>query len=285
MTDKPAEGAATEGRAARKRRVFVALDPCEADLADFEASARLAAGLNAELVALFVEDSSLIAAADLPVTHLVAAGRRGSASVDAAAMRRAFRVAAQRSREAMSAAAARWRLEWSFEVTQTGPAREAMSRLTADDLLALCGMGRAGRPRGAAGLERGAPCPVVKLRRGATRAQPVAVLYEGDESLLRLGRDLARIYECPLRVLVFAAEEAVLRAREAEAIAWLGGAGVAARIDLVPSAEAGEAIARLRDAYPGFVLIDRQGVLGRQIDMEALAEQARTSVVVVGGAG
>ena len=39
--------------------MLVALDPCEAGFADFEASARLAAGLDAELVGLFVEDGLL----------------------------------------------------------------------------------------------------------------------------------------------------------------------------------------------------------------------------------
>ncbi len=39
-------------QAVYRRRVLVALDPCEMDPEDFEASARLAAGLNAELVAL-----------------------------------------------------------------------------------------------------------------------------------------------------------------------------------------------------------------------------------------
>jgi hypothetical protein len=68
-----------------RRRVLVALDPCEVDPADFEASARLAAGLNAELVALFVEDSDLIAAADLPVTHLIPAGCQQLAALDAGA--------------------------------------------------------------------------------------------------------------------------------------------------------------------------------------------------------
>lgn len=270
-------------RAGRRRRVFVALDPCEADLADFEASARLAAGLNAELVGLFVEDSRLIEAADLPVTQLVPARCRGLSSVDGAAMRRAFRVAAQRSREAMSAAAERWRLEWSFEVTQTGPAQEAVSRLTADDLLALCGMGRVGRPRGGPGPDWAASCTVVRLRRGATRAQPVAVLYEGGETLLRLGGDLARIYESPLWVLVPAAEKAVLRARAAEAAAWLAERGITARIDPAPGTALRDVVARLRGAYPGFVLVDRRGDLGGQIDMEALADEVRTSVVVLGG--
>ena len=228
MTGEQSGAPGPRAPAGRRRRVFMALDPCEADLADFEASARLAAGLNAELVGLFVEDSRLIEAADLPVTQLIPAGCRGPASVDAAAMRRAFRVAARRSREAMSAAAERWRLEWSFEVTQTGPAQQVVARLTADDLLALCGMGRVGRPRGAAGPGWAATCTVVKLRRGATPAQPVVVLYEGGEAPLRLGGDLARIYECPLWVLVPAADEAVLRARTAEAATWLAERGIAA---------------------------------------------------------
>ena len=124
-------------QAVYRRRVLVALDPCEVDPADFEASARLAAGLDAELVALFVEDSDLIAAADLPVTHLIPAGCRQLAALDAAAMRRAFRVAEARAREHLSNAAERWHLDWSFEVTEVRQAAETMARLKRDDFLAL----------------------------------------------------------------------------------------------------------------------------------------------------
>jgi hypothetical protein len=272
-------------RAIYRRRVLVALDPCEVDPADFEASARLAAGLDAELVALFVEDSDLIAAADLPVTHLIPAGCRQLAALDAAAMRRAFRVAEARAREHLSNAAERWHLEWSFEVTEVRQAAETMARLKREDFLALAGT--AGRRavmtrRSAAVHAERAPCPLKLLRRDGRRGQPVSVLYEGEESTLTLGRDLARVYESPLLVLVAGEGEAALAQREAEAGRWLaaaGAAGVAQRI----TAQESKGIGRLLcEVDAGLVVVDQRAAIGGRLDLDVLAAQTRASIVVLG---
>ncbi len=293
MTGMEPKGTAPEApRRARRRRVLVALDPCEADFADFEASALLAAGLDAELVGLFVEDTSLIAAADLPVTTLVPAGCRQLASVDAAAMRRAFRVAAERAREALSATAVRWRLQWSFEVAQAGAAEQAVAKLTAGDLLALHGAGGARRlrtSRAHVGLRAaGARCPVMILRRGGAERQPVVAVYEGRAPALTLARDLARVHDGPLLILAVAADEARLRQRARRAADWLHGAGVAGRVEAWrarPDAEGGFGgmPLRLRGLYPGFVVIDRRGSLAGRLDLDLLAEEVRASLVVLGG--
>ena len=184
-------------QAVYRRRVLVALDPCEVDPADFEASARLAAGLDAELVALFVEDSDLIAAADLPVTHLIPAGCRQLAALDAAAMRRAFRVAEARAREHLSNAAERWHLEWSFEVTEVRQAAETMARLKREDFLALASTAsrRAVMTRRSAAVhaER-APCPVMLLRRDAeVRLTTGEIARELDRIEKSLSKNLSKL--------------------------------------------------------------------------------------------
>jgi hypothetical protein len=263
-----------------RRRVLVALDPCEVDPADFEASARLAAGLNAELVALFVEDSDLIAAADLPVTHLIPAGCQQLAALDAGAMRRAFRV---------SDAAERWHLDWSFEVTEVRRAAETMASLKREDFLALASAtGRRAvisRRSAAVHAER-APCPVMLLRRNggrdSRRGQPVSVLYEGEESALVLGRDLARAYDSPLLVLVAGEGDAALAARKAEAERWLaasGTTGVAQRITARDTAGIGRLLCEV-DA--GLVVVDHRAGVGGGLDIDALTEQTRASIVVLG---
>jgi hypothetical protein len=268
-----------------RRRVLVALDPCEVDPSDFEASARLAAGLDAELVALFVEDSDLIAAADLPVTHLIPAGCRQLATLDAGTMRRAFRVSEGRAREHLSDAAERWHLDCSFEVTEVRQAAETMARLKREDFLALAST--AGRRavisrRSAAVHAERAPCPVMLLRREGRRGQPVSVLYEGEESALVLGRDLARVYESPLLILVAGEDEAARTQREAEAKQWLatsGTAGVAQRI----TAQDAESVGRLLcEVDAGLVVVDHRASIGGRLDLDILAEQTRASIVVVG---
>ena len=267
-----------------RRRVLVALDPCEVDPADFEASARLAAGLTAELVALFLEDSDLIAAADLPVTHLIPAGCRHMVALDSSAMRRAFRVAEGRAREHLSSVAERWHLDWSFEVTEVRQAAVTMARLRSEDFLVLAST--AGRRavvsrRAAAVHAERAPCPLMLLREGS-RGQPVSVVYEGGESTLMLGRDLARVYESPLLVLVAGEGEAALTARQAEAKQWLatsGTSGVAQRI----TAQDAESVGRLLcEADAGLVVVDHRAQIGGRLDLDTLAEHTRASIVVVG---
>ncbi len=270
---------------ADRRRVLVALDPCEVVPEDFEASARLAAGLKAELVALFVEDANLIAAAGLPFARLIPAGCRDLVALDAAAMRRAIRVAEGRAREHLSRAAERWQLEWSFEVTEVRQAGETMARLRSGDFLTLASHGgrRAviSRRTAAVRAERAA-CPVMLLRRDGRRGQPVSVLYEGAEETLALGRDLARAYESPLLVLVAGEGEGVQAGREAEAARWLaasGTAGVAQRITARDTAGIGRLLGEV-DA--GLVVVDQRAEIGRRLDLDALAERTRASIVILG---
>lgn len=270
---------------AYRRRVLVALDPCDVDPADFEASARLAAGLKAELVALFVEDSNLIAAAGLPFARLIPAGCRDLAALDAAAMRRAISVAERRAREQLSSVAQRWQLEWSFEVTEVRQAAETMARLRSEDLLTLSGTSgrRAGVFRRTATVraERAA-CPVMLLRRDGRRGQPVSVLYEGAESTLALARDLARIYESPLLVLAAGGNAALRAERDTEAARWLtasGTAGVAQQITAGDTAGLGRLLGEV-DA--GLVVVDHRAEIGGRLDLDALAEQTRASIVILG---
>ena len=127
-----------------------------------------------------------------------------------------------------------------------------------------------------------APCPVMLLRRDGRRGQPVSVLYEGEESTLTLGRDLARVYESPLLVLVAGEGEAALAQREAEAGRWLaasGTAGVAQRI----TAQESNGIGRLlSEVDAGLVVVDQRAAIGGRLDLDVLAAQTRASIVVLG---
>ena len=268
-----------------RRRVLVALDPCDVDPEDFEASARIAAGLKAELVALFVEDSNLIAAAGLPMARLIPAGCSELAALDSAAMRRAIRVAEGRARERISSVAKRWQLEWSFEVTEARQAAETMSRLGRGDFLTVSGT--SGRravvsTRTAAVRAERAPCPVMVLRREGRRGQPVTILYEGGEVTLTLGRDLARVYESPLLVLAAGESDEIRAEREAEAARWLktaGTGGVAQRITATDTADIGRLLGEV-DA--GLVVVDHRAEIGGRLDLDGLAERTRASIVILG---
>ncbi len=120
------------------------------------------------------------------------------------------------------------------------------------------------------------------MRREGRRGQPVSVLYQGDDSALALGRDLARVYDSPLLVLVAGEDPAAQSEREAAARSWLadsGTPGVAERI----SARTPESLGRiLAEVDAGLVVVDQRAAGGRRLDLDALAEQTRASIVVLG---
>ena len=97
-----------------------------------------------------------------------------------------------------------------------------------------------------------------------------------------LGRDLARVYDSPLLVLVTGEGEAELAAREAEAERWLaasGTAGVAQRITARDAAGIGRLLCEV-DA--GLAVIDHRAAVGGALDIDALAAETRASIVVLG---
>lgn len=271
--------------AVRIRRVLAALDPCEAEPADLEALARLARGLNAELVGLFLEDASLVAAADLPVTYVLSAGGEGRMAVDSAAMRRALRIAAGEARERLAAAAARWEVKWSFEVAPTAEARQALARLGAEDLVAVA----ASRTRRSAPARRASAlyveksaCAVMVLRREGQPRQPLAVVYEGETAVLDVARDLARIYERPLLVLIAPSRGADAEAAQGRVAAWLRQAGVSGRVHTLGSGAEAEIIGCLRAVSASIVVLDRRGAAAGRIDPDKLADETQASVMVLG---
>ena len=166
-------GAAGNGR---PWRILVALDASEESQKALEATARLAADLEAELVGLFVEESELIEAAALPMTRLILRHGQSQTALDPALMRRALKITSSRARSALAATAERWQVKWSFRVAQGALGDEMLSQVRSHDLLAL------GRPRRARQGARPAEvlrrvtaeaaCSVLLLRQGENRARP-----------------------------------------------------------------------------------------------------------------
>jgi hypothetical protein len=265
------------------RRILVALDAGEQGLADLEEAARLAAGLQAELVGLFVEDTDLIEAAGLPVARVVSRSARSDTLLDAALMRRALKVWAARSRETLAAAASHWRVRWSFRVARGSLAEQLLVEARDFDLVAL---GKAGGPVRAARMRSAsrsvterAGCSLLLLRRGPLARRPVVVIFEGAARALALGRTLARVYGCRLLVLAVGGDAAAAEALEAEAAAWLARHDTIGEVD--PLADpAPEAIDEtLRARYAGIVVLDRQGAMTPRL--EPLLSEADCSVLVL----
>ena len=177
------------------RRVLVALEPGGGGRDTLETAARLAAGFQAELVGIFVEDSELMQAAALPVTRTISRHAPAVTPLDAALMRRALKVSAAAASQALAAAAERRKVRWSFRVARGLVVEQVLAEVRRDDLLALGAAGRSLRRAGLTAVARAvaeqAPCAVLLARGGARGDQPVAVLYDGSDRALELGWRLA----------------------------------------------------------------------------------------------
>jgi hypothetical protein len=262
------------------RRILVALDAGEQSLADLEEVARLAAGLQAELVGLFIEDTELFSAAALPVTRMVSHQGQAETGLDTALMQRALRVWAARSRESLAAAARHWQVRWSFRVARGTLAEQLLSQVQDFDLLAL---GKAGAPTREARLRaetlrvtEQARCSVLLLHRAARPNRPVVVIYEGAERPLALGQDLARVYGSPLVVLALGQDAKTAESLERDAAEWLGGKGAVQRLI---GAEPAVVEKTLRELSASVVVLDRHGSLAPRI--EPLLGETDCSVLVL----
>ena len=270
----------------RPRRVIIALDPEAQCSSALEAAARLAAQRGAELVGLFVEDSALIDAAALPMTRNIRRSGAAEEAVDAQRMRQGLRVWAARAEAMLNAAAARWHVQCSFRVARGDVAERLLAEAGDCELLALGTVGRrsAGARIGgtARRIARSAKCSVMVMRCEGLRHRPVIVLYEGAARALAMGAELADMHSCPLEVLAVGADDAAAQAAEAEAADWLAEHDVAATVHGHAGHDAQAIYALLSDRSPNAIIVDRQGALGRLIDVAEALERPTASVFVVG---
>ncbi|MDJ0980686.1 MAG: universal stress protein [Kiloniellales bacterium] len=266
------------------RRILVALDVSEQSRAALEAAARLAGGLNAELVGLFVEDSDLLRMAELPVTRLV--GARSSGTLDPAMLRRAFKVQADQARAALEHTAERWQVKWSFRVTQGSIAEAVVAEADNFDLVAL---GRTSRPavRTAplGGTARraalAASCSVLVSRSGKRPGCPLVTLYEGGAGALPLAAELARVFACSLIVGVLAETPERATALQTEAETWLREAGLSGRVEGLTGAGADAIHELVQRLDAGLLMIDQRGPLASKLNLEGLLETQEVPVLVL----
>lgn len=234
------------------RRVVVALDArLGGRLLDLAAD--LAAGLEAELLGLFIEDPDLFQLAGLPFAHELRYPAVSEA-LDSARLARELRVCAARTRAALAVAADRRRLHWSFGVTRGRPVIAALEAAAAADVVLI-------GPAGAGPI--GASSSLRLIYTGAPAARRALVLA------LRL----ARVQSVALRVAILGADGLA-----EQLLAQATAAGVAVRSTTLP-AEPG-AVAQWLQQGGGTVLVP--GALGTGLEEEA--EDIRRLPALAGGA-
>ena len=145
---------------AKIRRIMLALDAMHCEAALIEAAVLIASKLEAELDALFVEDSDVYAVADLPITHEISLGSARERAITGPHVEQALRCLSREAQQRFSAVTRRSRVKGEFQVTRARRG-EALSDASARVELLLL------QPR-----ER----TIVRVRIQETRAPRVFVL-------------------------------------------------------------------------------------------------------------
>lgn len=154
------------------RQILVAMDTLSDNLAVLESAAVLAAQLQAELTGLFVEDTDLLQAAELPVSLEVMLWSARERNPTENEMARALRALAARIQKDLARAAKRAHVRWSFKVVR-GPRLQVFMEAGEGADLMLVGPARSSR------------VPRYSPQRPPKRLGAVCVLYTGTAAARR----------------------------------------------------------------------------------------------------
>lgn len=121
----------------RFRRIVVAIDPSADHRAALAEATRLARQLEAELSALFVEDTGMLGASALPFVRSFGLSAGGWRSFERGEMETAVRALAEQARQTLAELAGRDQLRWSFRVVRGEVEDEALQAAAETDLVVL----------------------------------------------------------------------------------------------------------------------------------------------------
>ena len=248
------------------RRIVVAMDGSEHSLAALDAAATLAAQLESELEALFVEDDDLLRLADLPVARVTSLVLLESRPVDREHMERELRRQAARVEQHLRRRAAEMKLQVSFRHVRGRVCDEVLAAAAEADLLSLgkaggtllsaCGVGHTLR------AALGAGRPLLVLESQPVSGEGFLAVYDGsaaDGQALALAAELAGHTQRALHVLVLAATPGEAEHLGIRVEAWLEEQDLGPQI-IYAWGDAAEAIlAAARSERPALLLLGLAG--------------------------
>jgi nucleotide-binding universal stress UspA family protein len=242
------------------QRILVAVDASPPSFAALEAAAELASKLQAELMALFVEDITLIRLAESPFAIEIGLVSGSIRQLDTQQMQRQLRAQANRVRRRLSLLADRWGIRWDFRVARGAIDDELMAAASKADLVILGRMGWSGSQRlgstaQAMAAQQVRPAlihaPRVKLR------SLILVIYDGSETARRaltMAAGLVERQKGYLTVAILSTGHERAKDLQIEVGLWLRSRGMQARYRWLLEADEGM-IKELMRVEEGCVLV------------------------------
>ena len=209
------------------RRILVAVDASPASLSVVEAAATLAAGLDAELSGIYVEDVNLLRLAGLPFARELAWSSATELQLDCQRMERVLRGRGAHAQRAVFSITRQLKLRGSLRIVRGQVVQEVL-RATADMDLLILGRGETTVKRcGSVALQmaQAAPCSVLLLSEAGLTHQSVMVSFtarERDGRTLQAAARLAGLIGSRLLVVLPSSGDTDNSRRQNEAQRLLG---------------------------------------------------------------
>lgn len=259
-------------------RILVALDDSPASRTVLETAADLAAGFQAELVGLYVEDVNLVRVAELSFTQEVGLFSGASRRLEIRQVERGFRSQARRARQALATAAEKAQVDWSFQVSRGMIAAVLLAAAAEADLVIL---GRRSQPLPARrGLGSTARSILVEgtqltllLQPGMQPGQPVMVIYDGSATSQKALATTARLMRNQAEeatVLILADEVGQEKARRQEAAELLAGQGLETEYHWLKNPTVSRLARFIEDKDFRLVVLSEANTLSRQAMLKLL---------------
>jgi nucleotide-binding universal stress UspA family protein len=210
------------------QRILLAVDGSPHSLAAMQAAIDLSQGLDAELIAVFVEDLDLLRMAELPIASEVSRYTANIHRLKPERIRRQLKAQASQAKAALARQARRQGVAWEFLVLRGDISLELLAKAEGADLMIL---GKAGwsKTRRMGSTTRvviqEATHFVLILQQGAHWARPVLLIYDGSQ-VARRGLKVAQLLSeqsgHPLSVMTVAKHASQAETLEREVVADLG---------------------------------------------------------------
>jgi nucleotide-binding universal stress UspA family protein len=211
------------------RRILVALDASPSSLSALHSAVELAAGLEAELIGLYVEDTNLLRLAQLPFAREVSAFSATLRRLEALELERQLKTQAERMRQILSRLCAEQGVSWQFQVSRGAVGAEILAAAVNADLMVIGKIGRSFPGTRRTGsitrlIVSQRPGMTLILQTGTLLSYPVILLYDGSEQAkkaLNAVGHLAKAHDGRLTVLIVADSKDQARRLEMDVIQQL----------------------------------------------------------------
>lgn len=271
------------------RRILVALDASPSSLSALHSAVKLAAGLEAELIGLYVEDTNLLRLAQLPFAREVSAFSATLRRLEALELERQLKTQAEGMRQTLSRLCAEHGVSWQFQVSRGTVAAELLAAAVDADLMVIGKIGRSfPGTRRTGSITRlvvsQRPGMTLILQTGTLLTYPVILLYDGSEQAkkaLGAAGHLTKAHDARLIVFIVADSRDQARRFQMDVMQDLQGYELGADFRLLVGCTLDQIAQQIRREGSGPVVIPCEPDVEDEDQLSGLIDEVTNPVLLV----